>query len=146
MIQGHGGNIYALAKRLGCRPEDIMDVSSNINPQGPPPGLLDYLKGKMGSVCALPEVDSNTVSIRIASEFNVAAECVLAGAGTTQFIYSMFDVLRSQKILIIAPTYADYGDACRISGLKPDYFLVKEDDFLEVREYCNIHGLWKTSK
>lgn len=25
-------------------------------------------------------------------------------------------------------------------------FLVKADDVVEVREYCNIHGLWKTSK
>lgn len=25
-------------------------------------------------------------------------------------------------------------------------FLIAEDDVLEVREYCNIHGLWKTSK
>ncbi|SDH70101.1 desulfoferrodoxin [Desulfosporosinus hippei] len=25
-------------------------------------------------------------------------------------------------------------------------FLVAEDEVIEVREYCNIHGLWKTSK
>ncbi len=25
-------------------------------------------------------------------------------------------------------------------------FQVKEQDVLEVREYCNIHGLWKTAK
>ncbi|EHQ88835.1 desulfoferrodoxin [Desulfosporosinus youngiae] len=25
-------------------------------------------------------------------------------------------------------------------------FLVAEDEVLEVREYCNIHGLWKTGK
>lgn len=25
-------------------------------------------------------------------------------------------------------------------------FLVKGDDVLEVREYCNVHGLWKANK
>ncbi|AET67368.1 desulfoferrodoxin [Desulfosporosinus orientis DSM 765] len=25
-------------------------------------------------------------------------------------------------------------------------FLVSSEDILEVREYCNIHGLWKTTK
>ena len=25
-------------------------------------------------------------------------------------------------------------------------FLVKASDVLEVREYCNVHGLWKTNK
>jgi len=24
-------------------------------------------------------------------------------------------------------------------------FLVKSDDVVEVREYCNLHGLWKAS-
>jgi len=24
-------------------------------------------------------------------------------------------------------------------------FLVKPDDVVEVREYCNVHGLWKAS-
>ncbi len=44
MIHGHGGNIFEIARQLGCSPEDIIDMSSNINPLGPPPGLMDYLK------------------------------------------------------------------------------------------------------
>ena len=32
MINGHGGNIYQLATELGCRPSDIADMSSNVNP------------------------------------------------------------------------------------------------------------------
>ncbi|ADY57313.1 desulfoferrodoxin [Syntrophobotulus glycolicus DSM 8271] len=32
-------------------------------------------------------------------------------------------------------------------GLKPEaWFPVKQEDILEVREYCNIHGLWKTNE
>ena len=27
MIQGHGGNVVGLAEQLGCRPEDIVDMS-----------------------------------------------------------------------------------------------------------------------
>ncbi|MBT8340339.1 MAG: pyridoxal phosphate-dependent class II aminotransferase, partial [Desulfatitalea sp.] len=57
MIQGHGGNIYALARKLGCSPADIDDLSSNINPLGPPPGLIDHLKARMTTVRRLPEVD-----------------------------------------------------------------------------------------
>jgi hypothetical protein len=33
MLIGHGGNIYALAQRLECAPSDIIDMSSNVNPQ-----------------------------------------------------------------------------------------------------------------
>ena len=55
MIKGHGGNIYDLARRLGCRPADIVDLSSNVNPLGPPPGLGDYLSRNMDAIAALPE-------------------------------------------------------------------------------------------
>ena len=43
MLGGHGGNIYEMARRLGCTPSEFIDMSSNINPLGPPPGLVNYL-------------------------------------------------------------------------------------------------------
>lgn len=128
MIQGHGGNIYALAKQLGCRPEDITDVSSNINPLGPPPGLMDYLKDQLAAVCVLPEVDSRTITGRMAQFLGVDYNGLLAAAGTTQLIYTMFDVLASQRVLIVGPTYADYADACRMAGVEPQYFLTDAED------------------
>jgi len=42
MLGGHGGNIYEMARRLGCAPSEVIDMSSNINPLGPPPGLVNY--------------------------------------------------------------------------------------------------------
>ena len=44
MLRGHGGNRIELAQQLGCKPQEITDMSSNINPLGPPPGLIQYLK------------------------------------------------------------------------------------------------------
>jgi len=46
MINGHGGNIYDIAHRLGCAPSEIIDMSSNVNPLGPPlrPALKPTLK------------------------------------------------------------------------------------------------------
>ena len=44
MIGGHGGNIHELGRRLGCSPADITDLSSNVNPLGPPPGLREFLE------------------------------------------------------------------------------------------------------
>lgn len=132
MIQGHGGNIYALARELGCRPEDITDVSSNINPLGPPPGLLAHLKEHISAVCALPEVDSHTISTRMAALLGVPESGVLAGAGTTQFIYTLFPALGSRRVLIVGPTYADYADACRMHRLTPEYFLTTARENFQV--------------
>ena len=39
MSSTHGGNLHELAARLGCKAEEILDCSANINPLGPPEQL-----------------------------------------------------------------------------------------------------------
>jgi threonine-phosphate decarboxylase len=128
MIHGHGGNIYALARRLGCNPADIVDMSSNINPLGMPPGLAEALKDQLSAAGLLPEVDGRSMIERMADLLGVAAERMLAGNGTTQFIYSICPALGASKVLIVGPTYADYGDACRMYGIDPQVFLLDPEE------------------
>ncbi|ETR65043.1 MAG: hypothetical protein OMM_14902 [Candidatus Magnetoglobus multicellularis str. Araruama] len=62
MIHGHGGNIYEWTKKLNCSLDEIIDMSSNINPLGSPPGLLEYIKDRLKHIHSLPEVDSKTLT------------------------------------------------------------------------------------
>jgi threonine-phosphate decarboxylase len=123
VIQGHGGNIYAAARDLNCRPDEIVDMSSNINPLGMPPGLLKHLQMSLGGAGVLPEADSRRSIRQMARLLDVGAHRLLAGNGTTQFIYSACPALDSRKALIVGPTYADYADACRMYHVAPRFFL-----------------------
>lgn len=123
MIHGHGGNVAALAEQLGCRPDEIVDMSSNINPLGAVPGLIDHLKERLDRIRVLPEVDGRAAIRAIADLLGVDAQRVLAGGGTTQFIYTACAALSSRRVLIVGPTYADYTDGCRVHGIEPDFFL-----------------------
>lgn len=130
MINGHGGNIYEAAKRMRCRPEDIIDMSSNMNPLGPPAGLIQHLKDNIDAICSLPEVDSKEISILLAEKYGIPEAFVLAGNGTTQFIYSIPKALESASVLIVGPTYSDYEDACIMNHVEYSYFYTEEgDDF-----------------
>ena len=126
MSSGHGGNIYALAQQLGCHPTDIIDVSSNINPLGPMPELMDHLRTHLTAITALPDINSDRIVQRIAFALGVEAGTVIAGAGTTQLIHALFPALESRRVLIVGPTYSDYKDACIIHHLEPDYFFATE--------------------
>ena len=128
MIAGHGGNIYDLARRLGCRPADIVDLSSNVNPLGPPPGLSDYLCQHMDVIGMLPEVDNRGIIQDYAGMLGVSPDHIIAGNGTTQLIYSIPRVLKVKKVLIVGPTYSDYADACRMHGIAPEFFLCRESE------------------
>ncbi|AOY57351.1 MULTISPECIES: threonine-phosphate decarboxylase CobD [Desulfococcus] len=114
MINGHGGNIYQLATELGCRPSDIADMSSNVNPFGPPPGLTDHLRERLQVITALPEAAAESAVRAFAARFGIQSARVVPGNGTTQLIHTLPLALKSRRVMIAAPTYADYADACRM--------------------------------
>lgn len=128
MIYGHGGNIHELADRLGCNLEEIIDMSSNINPYGPPPGLFDHLKDRLSSIAALPQADGADIVNAFSKQHNVDSSRVMAGNGTTQLIYTIPRALESENVLICGPTYSDYADACIMNKVKFDYFMADESD------------------
>jgi len=126
MLKGHGGNIYDLAQQLGCHPSEIVDMSSNMNPLGPPPDLVAFLKKNINTMATLPEVDANRTVNAFAGRYHIDPERVIAGNGTTQFIYSIPRVLETKKVLIFGPTYADYADACDMHHIPYDYSISDE--------------------
>lgn len=128
MISGHGGNVYDLARSHGCPVAEIVDMSSNINSLGPPPGLLDFLKSNMEILTRLPEVDARDSIRSFADLIETDPQRILAGNGTTQFIYSIPEVLESKQALILGPTYSDYRDACLRSGINPTLSAACEAD------------------
>jgi threonine-phosphate decarboxylase len=133
MIKGHGGNVYAMARHIGCRPDEIFDMSSNINPLGMPPGLLEHLKDHLEGIGCLPEVDGCTAIEQMAGLLAVDARRLLVGNGTTQFIYTACSALETEKVLIVGPTYADYADACRMHDIQPHHFLSDARNGFEVQ-------------
>jgi threonine-phosphate decarboxylase len=126
MLNGHGGNIYNIAHKLGCAPSEIIDMSSNVNPLGPPPGLLNFLKENLTVITALPEVDANLLVQAFADRYGVDPTTVLAGNGSTQFIYSIPLALKTKSAMILGPAYADYADACSMHNIRFEYFIAQE--------------------
>lgn len=123
MITGHGGNIYQLATSLGCDVAEIVDMSSNVNPLGPMPELVCHLKNTIDTITHLPQVDAHAIRMAFARRHGIDPNLVMAGNGSTQWIYTLPLALGAQKALILGPTYADYADACRMHGTKVRYWL-----------------------
>ncbi|MBC2711261.1 MAG: pyridoxal phosphate-dependent class II aminotransferase [Desulfosarcina sp.] len=131
MISGHGGNIYELAHRIGCRPSDISDMSANVNPLGPMPELIDYLRANMSAIAALPEVDAGGIVKAFSRFYGIDPRHVMAGNGTTQLIYLIPRALGAKKALVVGPTYSDYRDACAMNQVPCDHLICREkDDFV----------------
>ncbi len=128
MIKGHGGNIKETAERFGRDPSEIVDMSSNVNPLGPPEGLAEFLKERISAIEALPESDAGGIVKAFADRYGLRPEKVLAGNGTTQFIYAIPEVLETRRALVFGPTYSDYADACKMRGTDFSFVMAKDSD------------------
>ncbi len=126
MITGHGGNIYELAKKNGCLPDEIIDMSSNLNPLGPPPGLLTFLQQNISVIKALPDAGATFIIEKFETAHNLEKGRVLAGHGTTEFIYSITKALQIKNALILGPTYSDYKDSCLQNESCFDFLMAEE--------------------
>lgn len=125
----HGGDIIATARNLQCRISDLTDMSGNLTPLGPDPLLLDFLAGHLEEVGFLPETGSKELCSEFASRHSRKVTEVLAGSGTTEFIFSIPQVVVPRRALIIAPTYSDYQASCRLTGITVEFFHLEEKDF-----------------
>ena len=126
MIRGHGGNIDEMARRLKCRPEAIVDMSSNVNPYGPPADLVAHLKAQLFRIGTLPEVDARSAVERFAAHHGLLVDEVAIGSGTTQLIYDLPRALETRRALILGPTYADYKDGCQRQQAASAFCMARE--------------------
>lgn len=128
MITGHGGNVDALAKRVGCSIDEIIDMSSNLNPLGPPPGLEAFLGENMGRIRSLPQADAGDMVDAFSRCYNMDANRVIAGNGTTWFLYTLPLALKVKKMLIAGPSYSDYRDGCIMHNVAYDYAMASAEN------------------
>jgi threonine-phosphate decarboxylase len=127
MIQGHGGNKSELARQLGCPVDQIIDMSSNLNPLGPPENIHAIIKEKLSAIHSLPEPDAVSMRKGFARYHGIDPARVIAGNGTTFFIYTIPRALGAKKVVIAGPTYSDYKDACIMHGVEYTHCLAKAE-------------------
>lgn len=128
MIIGHGGNKQHLAASLGCGVDEIIDMSSNLNPLGPPEQIERVICDNLVKIKSLPEPDAMSMRDGFARYHGIDTGQVVAGNGTTWFIYTIPLAIAAKKILIVGPTYSDYKDACLMHGIQFDHFFTRSEN------------------
>jgi threonine-phosphate decarboxylase len=125
----HGGRVTEAAKLLGVKPEEIIDFSANINPQGLPPGLKTLLISSINSIIHYPEIKAKTLIEKLAQKAELPTWSILAEAGSTPLIYMLARHLGTKRHCVIAPAFSEYEAALEIAGLRMiHYHVLKESN------------------
>lgn len=135
----HGGNIHRASRESAISGDKILDFSANINPLGPPEWLRPVLSRELDKVFHYPDPENLNLTRAIADHLDINRDCVVAGNGTTELLYSILRSLPCKRVVIPVPSYVDYVRAAEIAGKEvllfdlkeKDEFSLKVDDFQE---------------
>jgi threonine-phosphate decarboxylase len=114
MIEGHGDDRYKYG--------DIQaDFSSNVPSGIDHSALGEHLAEHLSLIGRYPEPEPYTLEGELAAHHAIESAQVIATNGATEAIYltAHFLARRGGSTAIVEPTFAEYGDACRIYGLTP---------------------------
>jgi len=111
----HGGNVEEFAKDIGCRVDEVIDLSSNINFVKP---KIDIDFNKL-DISTYPNY--NRLKESIAKNYNInSCELELFNGGSTA-IYSLFRELDLEECYLYSPLYLEYKKSAILNGYKITY-------------------------
>jgi len=118
VIAPHGGNRIAIARRLGCRPDQLLEASASLVPF-PPPGNLRRQLGRalaggegLAALRDYPDRDYTALRGAIAAHHGLDPAAVLPGNGAAElFTWIARDAAAAGVSLLPSPGFADYRRA-----------------------------------
>ena len=115
----HGGK-----NPLQNHDDEIIDFSSNINPNGIPLSVKTMLKRSFNDIQHYPDSNSSTVISSLKKYTHLPKSNLLVGNGAIEIIYNFcFAFLSKNKpVLIPIPTFQEYETAAKLHNCKISYF------------------------
>lgn len=120
----HGGNIYKLKRDNGI---EVLDYSSNINPLGVPNSFKKAVIENFETLEKYPDIDYVELRTAIGDYNNCYIDNVVVGNGATEVLFLYMKAVKAKKVLIIAPTFAEYERAARAAGRDVKFFPLSKD-------------------
>lgn len=110
----HGGNIYKVAKRLDCKPSEIIDFSSNINSYHP------SFQVEQTDEMILKYSDNSYKKLKkeISKKYSINTKKMALFNGATTAIFELFRGLKSEDVTLYAPLYSEYERAATEASKK----------------------------
>ncbi|GHV51319.1 aminotransferase [Deltaproteobacteria bacterium] len=115
----HGGNVYAIAKKLHKLPSDFIDFSGTSH------AFANSITTKLAQATPYPlehYPDSDCLALResLALHEGCKTEELLVGNGSAELIWPALTTLAPRKILFIGPLFSEYVRAAMLLGIEYD--------------------------
>lgn len=90
---------------------EILDLSINVNPLGPPPGVRTAIKRAIDRIIFYPERRPKALAEALAAAWGVLPDQVLLGNGVTELVYFLARIWENEPATLVVPTVPEFRDA-----------------------------------
>ena len=120
--------MHEAARRWGVDSDKVLDFSANINPLGPPPGILSAIENALtaGNLRAYPDVHAFLSAV--VNKHRLIADEIVVGSGTASLIFAVMHALLPKRVLLLEPAFGEYARACAAVNAEVVPWLLKEED------------------
>jgi threonine-phosphate decarboxylase len=110
----HGGDVAGIARAFGRAGETLLDFSANVNPLGPPAGVVEVLRRAVADpriLAAYPDPHARELVAVLAEREEIAAERVVVGNGGAAILDAAVRALRPCRCVLPLPAFSEYARA-----------------------------------
>lgn len=125
--QVHGGNVEQFAREYGFSHTEVLDYSSNINPLSLPEEALEQVRLHWDDVRRYPDREYLELRNALGGYTGCSPDWIMPGNGATELIYLVARSLGVKKVLLPAPSFADYQRAFHGQDCQIDLYRIKEE-------------------
>jgi len=121
LIPLHGGQLRQISERFNIPSSQLIDFSANINPDGPPPGVLSTLRTKLedaSMLTAYPDLEEVELRQAIADYVGAQPRQLAVANGFIPLLESALRTLRIKRCLLPVPAFVDYRRSLVRTGIE----------------------------
>lgn len=140
----HGGDIFGLSEE---ERNQIIDFSININPLGlSPKGREALSRSWEKETLRYPDVECRDLIHQLSVRYDMPEDTIAVGNGATELMYKLLELLRPEKVLVMAPSFSEYRLSAEAVHVSVDSVLLsKEEGFAlpleDIRQKLIRHSL-----
>jgi threonine-phosphate decarboxylase len=123
-MHSHGGEIYQQHYEL--------DYSVNVNAMGTPRSVIEAAARGAELSAQYPDVHCTELRKELAACWDIPENWLIFGNGAADLIFSVVLYAKPKKILLLAPTFAEYEQASKIINTEIVYYELKEENDFKV--------------
>jgi threonine-phosphate decarboxylase len=143
LVPLHGGQLRQISERFNVPSSQLIDFSANINPDGPPPGVLSTLRTSLEDISVLtayPDLEQSGLKQSIADYAGVHPGNIIVSNGFIPLLESALRTLRVKRCLLPVPAFVEYRRSLARAGVEIEPHILSPDSNFRYDIHALVQG------